>query len=387
MAILILQIKFIILQYCNIFAKNSLLKKYFVFFLCVGLYFIGFSQTARNYSNEFLNIGVDAASLGKANAVVASTNNVTSGYWNPAGLIHIKEKQVALMHASYFANIANYDYAAYATKLDDFSALGATIIRFGVDDILDTRALITSDGSLTPFNELPTFSAADYGFIVSYARNPFNKKFVYGVNAKVIRRIIGDFASSWGFGFDAAIQFKSKDEKWNYGIIARDITTTFNAWQIDDDLFENDLSEEDAAALNAQEVPEKTEITIPSLQMGVQRSFELKRDFNLGVEYNMYWYFTQTNDLFAGENVSIAPALGFEFDFKKMVFLRGGVGNFQEVAEFDGNNSIGFQPNFGVGFSYKGITVDYAFTDIGDQSAGLYSNIFSLRIDWSLFRR
>jgi hypothetical protein len=51
-----------------------------------------------------------------ANTVVASTSDVNSGYWNPAGLIQLEEKQVALMHASYFANIAQYDYLAYASQ-------------------------------------------------------------------------------------------------------------------------------------------------------------------------------------------------------------------------------------------------------------------------------
>ena len=42
--------------------------------------------------------------------------------------------------------------------------------------------------------------------------------------------------------------------------------------------------------------------------------------------------------------------------------------------------------NFGVGFKYKGIEIDYAFTDIGDQSAALYSNVFSVKLDFSIFR-
>ena len=67
------------------------------------------SQAVRKYSNEFMNIGVDAAALGMANAVTASTNDVNSGYWNPAGLIGVEDKQISLMHASYFANIAQYD--------------------------------------------------------------------------------------------------------------------------------------------------------------------------------------------------------------------------------------------------------------------------------------
>ena len=49
-------------------------------------------------------------------------------------------------------------------------------------------------------------------------------------------------------------------------------------------------------------------------------------------------------------------------------------------------NKLLFSLYFGVGFKYKGIQIDYAFTDIGDQSAALYSNVFSLKIDFSIFR-
>ena len=81
------------------------------------------AQTTRKYSNEFMNIGVDAAAFGMANAVTASTANVNSGYWNPAGLVQLEDNQLALMHASYFANIANYDYAGFAMPLDKQSAV------------------------------------------------------------------------------------------------------------------------------------------------------------------------------------------------------------------------------------------------------------------------
>src|SRR5690606_41455232 len=92
-------------------------------------------------SNEFLNIGVDAAAFGMANAVVATTENVNSGYWNPAGLINLEDNQISLMHASYFAGIANYDYIGGAMPLDDRSAVAFSVIRFGVDDIMNTTQL------------------------------------------------------------------------------------------------------------------------------------------------------------------------------------------------------------------------------------------------------
>ena len=355
------------------------------FFLLSIISIVKLHSQTRNYSNEFLAIGVDAASFGKSNAVVASTGNVNSTYWNPAGLTQIEYKQIALMHASYFANIANYDFGAYALPLDDKSALGLSIVRFGVDDILDTRKLIADDGTtVVPFRDLPRFSAADYAFTISYARKPLGKNFSYGVNAKVVRRIIGDFASSWGFGIDAGIQGKIK--KYNYGVMVRDLTTTYNSWKIDDNIFETNIQDPDNP-LNRQEIPEKTEITLPSIQAGVSRDFSFRRDLTINAEIDLNIRFSESNDIISTENLSVSPVAGFEVGYRNFIFLRGGFGNFQNIEQFDQSEKLSFQPNFGLGFHYKGISIDYALTDIGDQSAAVYSNVFSLIIDWEIFEK
>lgn len=338
------------------------------------------AQTVRKYSNEFMNIGVDAAAFGMANAVVASTSDVNSGYWNPAGLLNIEDKQLSLMHASYFANIASYDYVGFAMPLDDRSAVGLSVIRFGVDDILNTTQLIDDQGNID-YNRISLFSAADYGITFSYARKLPLDGLNIGVNAKVIRRIIGEFASSWGFGLDAGVQFEN--EKWQFGIMARDITTTFNAWSIDDAKFSEIQGAVDG---QNQELPETTEITLPKLQLGAARKFSYQYDFTLLAEVDLNFRFAQTNDIISTSSVSMTPALGLEFGYIDMVFIRTGMGNFQNITQLDGSDSIGFQPNIGVGFKYKGIQVDYALTDIGDQSAALYSNVFSITIDWNVFR-
>ncbi|UAB82489.1 PorV/PorQ family protein [Marixanthomonas sp. SCSIO 43207] len=327
-----------------------------------------------------MNIGVDAAAFGMANAVTASTADVNSGYWNPAGLVNLEDNQLALMHASYFANIANYDYGAFAMPLDDRSVVALSLIRFGVDDILNTTQLIDDQGNID-YNRISLFSTADYGVTFSYARALPLDGLNVGVNAKVIRRIIGDFASSWGFGFDAGLQFKTGD--WNFGLMARDITTTFNAWSIDEEEF---ATVQGAVEGQNQELPETTEITIPKLQLGVSRRFVFHYDFSLLAEVDFNFRFAETNDVFSTSFTSMTPAAGLQFGYIDMVFVRAGVGNFQNIQQLDGSDSVGFQPNIGVGFKYKGIQVDYALTDIGDQSAALYSNVFSLKLDWSVFR-
>lgn len=328
-----------------------------------------------------MNIGVDAASLAMSNAVVSSSNDVNSGYWNPAGLMQLEGEQVAFMHGSYFANIAQYDYLAYAKNIDDQSAWGFSAIRFGVDNILNTTQLIDSQGNID-YNRITLFSAADYGFTFSYARKLQVPGFQYGVNAKVIRRIIGDFASSWGFGFDFGLQYDN--ENWHYGLMIRDITTTYNIWNINKEEFSKVSN---AIAGQNQTIPENSEITLPKVQFGLSKKFAFHNESALLVASNLNLRFEQTNDLISTKILSIDPAVGLEYSYIDMVFVRSGVGNFQNITQLDNKKSISFQPNIGLGFKYRGIQIDYALTDLGDQSAAIYSNIFSVKVDLALFKR
>nr|WP_315144617.1 PorV/PorQ family protein [uncultured Flavobacterium sp.] len=339
------------------------------------------AQTVRKYSNEFLNIGVDAAALGMSNTAVSFTADVNAGYWNPAGLTHLKDHQVAAMHANYFANIAQYDYLAYASPIDDRSSWGISLIRFGVDDILNTTELIDNQGNID-YNRIELFSTADYGFTFSYARKLPVPGFQYGVNAKVVRRIIGDFANSWGFGFDVGLQFERNN--WQFGLLVRDLTTTYNIWNIDEEKYQ---AIADAIPGQNQELPESTEITAPKAQLGISKKFVFHYDYSLLAAANLNMRFTKTNDIIATDFVSIDPALGFEFGYTDLVFLRAGVGNFQKVTQLDASEKTNFQPNIGLGFQYRGIQIDYALTNLGNQGVALYSNIFSVKVDLGQFRR
>lgn len=335
----------------------------------------------RKYSNEFLNIGVDARALGMSNSVIASVDDVTAGYWNPAGLANVKDSwQAAAMHAEYFASIAQYDYLSYAQPVDALSTVGFTFIRFGVDDILDTTELIDNDGNVD-YDRLSRFSAADYALIGSYARRSSkDPNFSYGGNVKIIYRQIGDFANAIGFGFDIGAQYKIDD--WEFGGTMRDVTSTFNSWNFDEDKLQQ------LEDLGNERPDENLELTIPRLLLGVGRSFQLNEKYSLHTEFNFDITFDgQRNTLVTANFGNIDPGFGFELGYRKFAFLRGGVGNVQRTRDFDNSLNYTLQPNLGLGFNYRGISIDYALTDIGNASDALYSNIFSLKFDLAALKR
>lgn len=344
-------------------------------FIAVG----AFAQTsAPKYSNEFLSIGVGARALGMSNSYVTSVNDVTAGYWNPAGLTRVeKDFSLGLMHAEYFAGIAKYDYAGFAAKIDSVSSFGISVIRFGVDDIPNTTQLIDADGNIN-YDRISSFSVADYAFLFSYARKSTIPGLRYGANVKIIYRKVGDFAKAYGFGVDLGGQYDFKG--WNFGLMARDVTSTFNAWS-----FTLDENTVDVFEATGNEIPDNsTEVTLPKVIIGVGKNIAISRKFNFLGELNFDLSTDgKRNVLITGDPVSVDPHAGVEVGYDNLVFLRLGVGNFQKVTDIYANDKMSYQPNFGIGIKFKGISLDYALSDIGDQSEALYSNIFSLRFDFN----
>lgn len=358
---------------------NHLSLTLLITFFCTSI-----SAQFRKYSNEFLNIGAGARGLAMGSAQVASVADGTAGYWNPAGLTGVKDNsQINLMHAEYFAGIGKYDYASIAfPTAENKRTIAITGLRFAVDDIMNTLFLVEPDGSIN-YNNIQAFSSADYAFIFSYAqklKETEKKKVNFGLNAKVIHRSVGKFAKAWGFGLDAGIQIHSGG--WQFGIAGRDITTTFNAWS-----FTFTEREKEVLYLTNNEIPVKsTELTAPRLVLGVARDFKLGQKTSLLAELNADLTFDgKRNTVVSADPVSVDPKLGLELNISNAFFLRAGINNFQKaLSDGDTVNQKKvwiYQPSAGAGFKIGNVTVDYAFTNLANQSNPLFTHIFSLRLD------
>lgn len=332
---------------------------------------------APKYSNEFLAIGVGADALGLGNAVVANTGNVMSSYWNPAGLTRVdKWLDVGLMHSEYFAGIAKYDYLGLAHKIDQKSAVAFSAIRFGVDDIPNTTQLIDNQGNVD-YDKITTFTAADWAFLVSYARKLKVEGLSLGGSFKVVYRKVGDFAKSWGFGLDVGMQYQ-RGEHWRFGAVLRDATSTFNAW-----MFTLDDATKEVFERTNNEIPTNgLELTMPRLILGSYAKYPLgKKGIYFAGEINAdITTDGRRNTVIRSGVVSVDPKMGIEFGFKNYVAIRAGITNMQFIKNFDDSKSFNVQPNIGIGLNLKSVYLDYAFTDIGDASVALYSHVISLRV-------
>ena len=358
-------------------------KNCLTFFLCMGFCALSHAQF-RKYSNEFLNIGAGARSLSMGGAMVASVADATAGYWNPAGLSAVKDNpSLSLMHAEYFAGIGKYDFASMAIPLNDIAGrgktLGLSLVRFAVDDIPNTLYLVEPDGTVN-YNNITSFSSADYAFLISYGQELYEqdgKKLAIGVSTKIIHRNVGSFARAWGIGLDAGISYKSA--QWELGIVARDLTSTFNVWN-----FRFTDREKQTLYLTNNEIPVKsTELTAPRLIFGAAFKKELTASVELGGEVNLDFTFDgKRNVLLSSTVLNVDPRIGLEAGFRKLVYGRLGIYNFQKGLKDGDTTNLKkvwiFQPGVGVGFKLKQVTIDYAFTNLANQSNPLYTHVFSL---------
>jgi hypothetical protein len=207
-----------------------------------------------------------------------------------------------------------------------------------------------------------------------------NKKVNFGINAKIIHRQAGDFTRAWGFGFDAAVQVIGN--RWKLGLVAKDVTTTFNAWSYN-------ISQEWREVFYAtqNDIPSNSIVlTAPQLIPGFSLVFRINQKISLLAEADFDITFDgRRNTVLSFDPVSIDPRMGLELSYNNAFFVRAGINNFQKALDDrDTTNQKKvwvYQPSIGAGFRIGDVQIDYAFTNLANQSNPLYTHVFSLKVD------
>jgi hypothetical protein len=88
----------------------------------------------------------------------------------------------------------------------------------------------------------------------------------------------------------------------------------------------------------------------------------------------------QRNTLISSKYLNLDPRIATELGYKKTVFIRGGINNFQQVKNIDGSTSYNVSPAIGVGLKLNKIQIDYALGNAFNQGLISASNIVSLKL-------
>lgn len=366
-----------------------MVKKYFLLIL-IGCSMTSINAQQRKYVNDYLNLGVGGRGTGMSGAQIASVNDVTSAFWNPAGISYVtSDLQVGLMHSEYFSGIAKYDYLGTAFPMKNKKGvIGLSLIRYAIDDIPYTLDLIQRDGTVD-YTKIKAISSQDYAGLISFAQPLKLKRFAgrddadirIGGNLKIIHRSIGSMANAWGAGLDLGAQ--AKIGRWKLGAVIKDLTTTYTLWSFSFTEKEKQVLTETGNDI----VSKSTEMATPRIILGAGRNFPLSKKMSLLAELNtdITTDGKRYGNLINVKPFSVDPRIGAELSYKKLLYLRAGLGNFQRVLNDNDTSNTKkttlFQPTLGLGVKIKNFAIDYSFSSLNIQSSALYSHFISLRID------
>ncbi|MEN8193977.1 MAG: PorV/PorQ family protein [Bacteroidota bacterium] len=314
-----------------------MLKKNLLLLIVLLLSFnFSFGQTEiAKYAGEFLTFGIGGRALGMGSAQVAVVDDITAGYWNPAGLARMNYPQVALMHDEQFGDLVNYNYGSVALPYGKDMSFGLSVIRLSVDGIPDTRnalidgrtGLVIDDinnpnARIDP-DRITEFSNTDWAFYGTFSKKQ-SDKFYWGANVKVISRSIAEY-SALGIGFDVGALYEPVDDLY-LGANLMDITTTLIAWS-----------------------GGRNELISPTAKIGAAYGFDLfGGKFLPALDLDVRFENRQFASTFNAGPVSFDVRAGLEYSFKNLFMIRAG---YNDIKQF----------TLGAGVNLPKLRIDYSF--------------------------
>lgn len=294
---------------------------------------------------QFLKIPIGARAVGMGGAYVALVKDVSSFYWNPAGLTKVGTTGAAnFSHTQWLAD-TQLNFAGAVVRAGNLGVIGLSFTSLSMPE-MSVRTEFEPEGT----GEY--FSAMDMALGLSYART-ITDRFSFGVSMKYIREQIWHSSAS-AMAFDLGILFRT-DFDWlvlgmsvaNFGpkmqYAGKDAFVNYdfdpNQWGDNENIFAN-------LQTDRWDLP---------LMFRFGLAFEI-----LNQEMNQL---TAAIDALHPNDNTESVSLGFEYGFMNRVFLRTG---YQSLFEKKTEKGV----TFGLGLVYylaPGIPfrLDYAYADWG----------------------
>ena len=292
----------------------------------------------------FLNVAVGPRAIAMGGAFVATADDITSLYWNPAGAANLQNNTAMFAYSSWFADI-NYNWAGASVNLGGMGTLGLSVMYLDYGD-MEVTTLAEQDGT----GEM--FTAKDMALGVTYAAK-LTDQFSIGGTVKYINQKIWNSSAS-SVGFDVGVLFLSDI----YGLrIGATITNFGPDMQIDGkDLYVQHDIDPNIFGNNDQ--------ILAKLQTD---EYQLPLTFRVGLAMDVFknevHRFTVGVDALHPSDNDESLNLGLEYGLYNNIFLRAGYKSlFLDNAEEGLTLGFGLSYDIAPGF---GLFLDYAYQDFG----------------------
>lgn len=289
---------------------------------------------------SFLQMGVGARALGMGGAFVAISDDIHALYWNPAGLVYVSGGQFLFDHMNYFVDIS-FNYVGVAYSMQNNGVIGVALTAMDYGEMERT----TED---FPEGTGERFSASEYAAQLSYARN-ITDRFSFGFSAKYLYQGIWH-SSAKGFAIDVGTLYRTGFRGLTLGMSISNFGTKMQM-SGKDLLVQVDIAP-DLSGNNE---------TI-NAYLSTDR-FDLPLLFRVGIGMDVFQNEKNTlkiavDALHPNDNKE-SLNLGFEYNYRSLVYLRGGYENlFLDKSPRQYSVGFGLAPKL---FGNKSIRIDYVF--------------------------
>lgn len=309
---------------------------------------------------QFLKIGPGARvdSLGGTFGAIA--NDVTTIYWNPAGLSQLKKTSFSDTHTLWIADV-QYNYLAFATPIENVGTLGASVTFLNVPDI-EITTLAKPDGTGL------MYSAWDSAVSLAYSRQLYEKdsgaKLSFGINTKYIHQQIHREKAT-GVALDVGTLYHTGWRSLRIGM-------SFSNFGPEMSFSGPDLEtgvEEAGDERNAEYHP-FPDTTNPARKAELKTiEYPLPSNFRLGIAYDLIDSETNLVTIALDGNHpndnSERLNFGLEFWHRRMAAIRAGYKLRLGPDRVDDQEGLTLGLGIHLNFSETTLSLDYAFADFG----------------------
>jgi hypothetical protein len=261
-------------------------------------------------SAQILKLGVGARAIGMGEAYTALADDVSSLYWNPAGLALMQERQASFMYDQAYKDL-KFSNGAIGLPLENGALAGSiSYLNYGSIAGYDTNGVAI--GEQKAYDAVGTLGAAWLG-----------NQWSAGVNVKGIKEKLADESAN-GFAFDTGVNVIYPKPVLGGTIrlagVVQNLGGGIKFLQQSDPL------------------PTDWKVGVAAVQM-------LDRKLNLALDYGK-----------PRDDTSTISA-GAEYWINRYIALRGG---------FINNHTVGSGFRAGLGLRIKGVSFDYAYQGQGE---------------------